>query len=34
MESQEAMTMLSKRGIRGGKANMIAKELLKLTAEI
>mgnify|MGYP001486548051 CR=1 FL=1 len=34
MESQEAMTMLSRRGIRGGKANMIAKELLKLTAEI
>ena len=34
MESQEAMTMLSKRGIIGGKANMIAKELLKLTAEI
>ena len=34
MDSQEAMTILSRRGIRGGRANMIAKELLKLTAEI
>ena len=34
MDSQEAMTILSKRGIRGGKANKIAKELLKLTGAI
>ena len=34
MDSQEAMTILSRRGIRGGKANKIAKELLKLTAAI
>ena len=34
MDSQEAMTILSKRGIRGGKANKIAKELLKLTSAI
>jgi len=34
MDSQEAMTILSRRGIRGGKANMIAKELLKMTSSI
>ena len=34
MDSQEAMTILSMRGIRGGKANMIAKELLKMTSSI
>ena len=34
MDSQEAMTILSRRGIRGGKANKIAKELLKLTSAI
>ena len=34
MDSQEAMTILSRRGIRGGKANKIAKELLKLTGAI
>ena len=34
IDSQEAMTILSRRGIRGGKANKIAKELLKLTSAI
>ena len=34
MDSQEAMAILSRRGIRGGKANKIAKELLKLTSAI
>tara|TARA_R110002153_G_scaffold81568_3_gene206566 strand:- start:777 stop:1751 length:975 start_codon:yes stop_codon:yes gene_type:complete len=34
MDSQEAMTILSRRGIRGGRANMIAKELLKMTSSI
>ena len=34
MDSQEAMTILKMRGIRGGKANMIAKELLKMTSSI
>ena len=34
IDSQEAMTILSRRGIRGGKANKIAKELLKLTGAI
>ena len=34
MDSQEAMTILSRRGIRGGKANKIAKELLKMTSSI